>query len=163
VTPSTDLVNHQTVTVAGSGFSPSVAIGWAECKNGGSGQNDCDLNNVGYSTTDATGVFSASYTVHRIMHTANGDADCASAPEACTIGAAKISDYSESAGTPISFDPSIPLPPPPTLLAGPTTNLVEGESVALFGGGFVPNGIVYLVECTDPTIQTCHTLGTIGA
>src|SRR5439155_20647871 len=84
--------------------------------------------------------------------------------DAWPIDAAKISDYSEHASAPLSFNPSIPLPPPPTLRAGPTTDLVEGQTVALFGGGFVPNGQVYVVECALPaTISTCRTLTNVTA
>ncbi|MDQ1432162.1 MAG: hypothetical protein QOF40_2764 [Actinomycetota bacterium] len=164
VTPSTNLVNHQTVTVAGSGWTPNVGIGWAGCKNGGSGQNDCDLQNTGYATSDATGAFSATFTVHRILHTVNGDVDCATAPQTCTVGAGKVSNpTSEHAGAPISFDPSIPLPPPAALLAFPTTGLVEGQTVGMFGKGFVPSGAVYVVECSVPSVQTCQVLNTVTA
>jgi hypothetical protein len=164
VTPSTDLVNLQSVTVAGTGWSPGVGIGWAECKNNGSGTaDDCDLNHIGFATTDGSGAFSTTFVVHRILHTANGDVDCATAPETCSIGAGKVSDpNSEHAGSPISFDPSVPLPPPPTLLAGPLDHLVEGDSVAMFGGGFVPNAPVVIVECSQPTVQTCQTIGNVG-
>ena len=53
----------------------------------------------------------------------NGDFDCAARPEACTIGAAKIRRSDPACGAPLSFDPTAPLPPPPTLLAGPLTDL----------------------------------------
>ena len=163
-TPSTGLVNHQPVSLAGSGFSPGAGVGWAQCKNGSSGQDDCDINDTGFAATDTTGAFSASFDVRRILHTANGDFDCASAPEACTIGAAESVDPTQRAGAPLSFDPTAPLPPPPTLLAAPTTDLVEGQTVALFGGGFVPNGQIYLVQCLTPaSAQTCQTLMSISA
>src|SRR4051794_23283329 len=163
-TPSSGLVNLQHVTVTGAGFSPNVPVGWAECKSGSTGQAGCDINNVGFATTDATGAFSASYTVRRILHTANGPVDCATAPETCTIGAAKSSDSNEKAGAPLTFDPTVPLPPPPTLLAGPTTDLVEGQSVALFGGGFVPSGQVLVAECLTPSsMQNCVLVGNVAA
>lgn len=163
-TPATGLVNHQSVAVTGSGWTPNAGIGWAECKNGGGGQADCDINNVGSGIADGSGAFSASFTVHRILHTANGDFDCASAAQACTIGAGKIVDQNERAGAPLTFDPSVPLPPPPTLLADPTTGLIEGQSIALSGGGFVPNGQVYVVECTLPaSISSCQTLTNFAA
>src|SRR4051812_31684569 len=47
VTPSTGLVTLQTVTISGTGFTPSTGVGWAECKNNGSGDgNDCDVNHT---------------------------------------------------------------------------------------------------------------------
>jgi Neocarzinostatin family len=101
--------------------------------------------------------------VHRILHTANGTVDCASAVEACRIGAAKLSDYSEFANTPLDFDQSIPLPPLPTLLAGPTTGLVDGQSVALFGGGFPGNSGIVLQQCVAAALTTCYPLGGVTA
>ena len=127
-------------------------------------QDNCDINHVGYATTNGAGEFSSPFTVRRILHTANGDVDCAAAPDACIVGGGKISDPdSEHATTPLSFDPDAPLPPPPTLLAGPTSDLREGDSVALFGAGFVPNSPVWFVQCTQPSIQTCQPVGSVQA
>ena len=159
VTPSTNLAHLQNVTVSGTGFTPNVSVGWAECKNNNSGDaNDCDTAHSGFATTDGSGAFSASFVARRTLHTPNGDVDCATAPATCNIGAAKITDYTEHAGAPLTFDPNAPLPPPPTLLAGPLTNLHEGDSVALFGRGFVPNDQVAVVQCSQPSVQTCQVL-----
>ena len=49
------------------------------------------------------------------------------------------------------------------MLAGPLTDLRDGDSVALFGGGFVPNGQVAVVQCSQPAIQTCQTLQYLAA
>ena len=68
-TPSTGLVNHQTVSLAGSGFSPGAGVGWAQCKNGSSGQEDCDINYTGFAATDATGAFER--VVRRAPHPAH--------------------------------------------------------------------------------------------
>ncbi len=164
VTPSTDLVNLQAVTISGTGFTPSTGVGWAECKNNGSGDgNDCDVNHTGTANTDSSGAFTAPFVVHRILHTANGDVDCATAPGTCNIGVGKLSDHAEHAGAPLTFDPNAPLPPPPTLIAGPLTNLHEGDSVALFGGGFVPSSQVAIAQCSQPTIQTCQVLQYLAA
>jgi hypothetical protein len=157
VTPSTGLVHLQTVTLSGTGFTPNVSVGWAECKNNNSGDaGDCDTSHTGFASTDGSGAFSAPFTARRTLHTPNGDVDCAAAPGTCNIGAAKISDYAEHAGAPLTFDPNAPLPPPATLLAGPTSGLVEGDSVALFGGGFVPNSPVAIVQCSQPTTASCQ-------
>ncbi len=157
MTPSTGLVHLQTVTVSGTGFTPNVSVGFAECKNNNSGDaGDCDTTHTGFASTDGSGAFSAPFAARRILHTPNGDVDCAAAPGTCNIGAAKISDYAEHAGAPLTFDPNAPLPPPATLLAGPTSDLVEGDSVALFGGGFVPNSPVAIVQCSQPTTASCQ-------
>ncbi len=162
VTPSTGLANRETVTVAGSGFTPDTAVGWAECKAGGGGAADCDVQVYGTAQTDGTGAFSAPFVVHRILHTQNGIVDSASAVDACWVGAAKLSDYGENANAFLDFDPSIPLPPPPTLLAGPATGLVEGQSIALFGGGFPGNTSVSFLQCVTGT-TICSQLGGTSA
>ena len=162
-TPAANLVNLQSIAIAGTGFSPNVTVGWAECKNGGTGAADCDVNDFGTTTTDSVGAFSASFTVHRILHTANGTVDCAAVMQGCRVGAAKLSDHAEFANTPLDFDPSVPLPPPPTLLAGPTTGLVEGQSVALFGGGFPGNSGVIFQQCVSAALTTCFPLGGMQA
>ena len=164
VTPSTGLVTLQTVTISGTGFTPNTGVGWAECKNNGSGDgNDCDVNHTGSAGTDSSGAFTAAFVVRRILHTANGDVDCATAPGTCNLGVGKISDHAERAGAPLTFDPNAPLPPPPTLHAAPLTNLHEGDSVAMFGGGFVPSSQVAIAQCSQPSIQTCQVLQYLAA
>jgi hypothetical protein len=159
VTPSTDLVHLQSVTVSGTGFTANTPVGFAECANNFSGDpDDCDTTHTGIATTDGAGAFSAPFVVRRILHTPNGDVDCADPAAVCHIGAAKLSDYDERAGALLTFDPDAPLPPPPTLLAGPLTDLRDGDSVALFGGGFVPNGPVAIVQCSQPTQSTCQAI-----
>ena len=163
MTPSTDLENLQTVTVSGSGFTPGAQIGWAECTTGGTIADDCDVNRSGVGSADGTGAFSALFTVHRILHTANGDFDCASSVDACRIAAAKLTDYSESGGATIDFDPSVPLPPPPTLAAAPTVGLVEGQTIVVLGGGFPANSGVTVQQCVTATPTLCRFVGGLHA
>jgi hypothetical protein len=166
VTPSTGLVNFQTVTIAGSGFTPGVAVGWSECKHNGSGSAaDCDTGNTGFTIPDASGSFSAPFTVRRIIDTANGMVDCASAPEACTVGAGTVTQPSaQSANVPISFDPNAPLPPPPTLTVDPVIGLHDGASLAVSGSGYIPSSQVAIVQCSVPaSAATCQTLSLLPA
>lgn len=164
VTPSTGLVHLQSVSISGTGFTPNVSVGFAECKNNSSGDaDDCDISHTGSASTDGSGAFSAAFVARRILHTPNGDVDCAAAPGTCNIGAAKITDYAEHGGAPLTFDPDAPLPPPATLLAGPTSGLVEGDSVALFGGGFVANSPVAIVQCSQPTTASCQSIASASA
>ena len=58
VTPSTDLVHLQSVTISGSGFTPNVPVGFAECKNNNSGDaGDCDTTHTGFANADGSGAF----------------------------------------------------------------------------------------------------------
>jgi hypothetical protein len=161
VTPSTDLLNNQTVVVTGSGFAANASIGGAVCNDVGEGGNACDTGNVLLTTANATGGFSVEFTVRRILHTANGTVDCASAVQVCHFGVANLANQeAEHVNVPLGFDTTAPLPPPPTLLAGPTTGLVDGESIALFGAKFVASVDVYFFQCVQPGVQTsCMYLG----
>ncbi|HEY3669522.1 MAG TPA: neocarzinostatin apoprotein domain-containing protein [Acidimicrobiia bacterium] len=152
VTPNTGLLYLQSVTVAGSGFTPNTGVGWAECKNNQSGDAaDCDTQHSGFATTDDSGAFSASFTARRILHTLNGDVDCAAAPGTCNIGAANLSDYSEGGGMALTFDPNAPIPPPPTLTVTPDTDLVDGQPVTVTGGDYPPNSLVVMSQCATAT------------
>ena len=165
VSPSTGLVNGQTVTVTGAGFAANASIGGAVCNDVGDGADACDTANVLLTTADPSGAFTVQFTVRRILHTANGTVDCASAAQVCHLGVANIQNQqAEHANIPLGFDTTAPLPPPPTLLAGPTTGLVEGSTMALFGAKFVPNADVYFSQCVQPVSQSsCTFLGSVTA
>jgi hypothetical protein len=162
VTPSIDLVNLQNVTVAGTGFGANQQVGFAACKNPSTGADNCDTNHVGFATTDGTGAFNTTFTVHRILHTNNGDLDCASAPAACKIAVGELSDQSINGSTPLSFDPSVPLPPPPVLQVFPDTGLTDGQSVLALGTGYVPSSPISAFECIVASSQ-CVYIGGAGA
>ena len=159
VTPDTDLVNGQTVTVAGTGYSPNRQIVIVQCLELATSAADCDTERYKYVPTDGTGAFSTTWEVRRIAHTANGIVDCGDAPGTCRVIAANPSDTSESTFVAISFDPSVPLPPPPTILVGPLTGLVEGQDLALFGSGFPPDSAVRFYQCPTGAVAGCVELG----
>ena len=69
VTPSTNLVDLQQVTVAGSGFSANAQIATVECRSGALGQADCDLSTLVYTQANASGAF----TLQRYGHRFAGD------------------------------------------------------------------------------------------
>ena len=93
-------------------------------------------------------MFSTPFHVRRILHTANATVDCASAIDLCRIGAAKVSDYAEHAGATINFDPTVPLPPPPSIVVVPSsTGLVDGQAIGIFGSGFPAGAGVRILEC----------------
>ena len=75
--------------------------------------------------------------------------DCAD-PGACKIGAGAVRRPGISADYPIQFDLSIPPPPPPTLSVTPSTNLLNGQTVAVTGTSYPANTMVALLECLDP-------------
>ena len=161
-TPNTNLVNLQTITLSGNGFPPNTAVGWAECKAGPGTPADCASDFFGSATTDGSGSFSAPFVVRRMMHAQSGTLDCAAAPGTCKIGVGVLSNYAISASASIDFDPNAPLPPPPVLQAAPTTNLVDGQSIAVLGTGFAGSMPIQASECVAGTNQ-CGVIGGYGA
>ncbi len=49
VSPATALVDLQSVTVTGSGFSANAQIGTVQCRPGAVGEPDCDLGTLVYA------------------------------------------------------------------------------------------------------------------
>ena len=115
VTPSTDLVDRQTVTVTGEGFGPSTSFGAAQCDPSvgpNAGTDVCDLSTATITTTDSSGHVQLTMDVRRIITVQGRDVDCALEP--CTVGAATLSGGTtpiEAASAPISFDPNVPAIP----------------------------------------------------
>ncbi len=114
VTPSTGLVDGQTVTVAGTGFTvpPSLFLLIGECANVASpGYNDCDATKVSTFLL-GTNDFVETYKVARFITTVSqGTIDCA-VPNACLLGAQEFNlqfFVNQDAFAPIAF-----APPPPT-------------------------------------------------
>ena len=150
VTPASGLLNDQVVTVTGSGFPAGAQVAVTQCVKvtGGTAQ-DCNLGRVGYATADGSGAFSVGYTVQRILYVRGTTTDCAVAG-ACVIGAGVPPDGAQGAASAdIQFDPSAPLPPPPSITVTPSTNLLDGQTVTVEGSDFPSGSFVVLVECVD--------------
>ena len=62
MTPSTLLVQGDTVTVAGSGFPGNSLVGIIQCRLPTAGVQDCNMSSLAYTNTDSAGTFSTSYT-----------------------------------------------------------------------------------------------------
>jgi lysophospholipase L1-like esterase len=141
--PSTGLDDGQHIQVSGSGFDPGVQVGIAECEAGATSEADCYLQDVGYATTDQNGSFTTSFEVARVIQvgpvpvgaTGGSLIDCAQT-DACVLGTIELSDSSEAAIVPISFDPSVPAPTPLQVtiqLAGGTMQIASDGSITLSG------------------------------
>jgi hypothetical protein len=112
ITPSSNLVDGQSVTIDGHGFSPSTTIYYCEVIVASPPEpSDCG---VSYSTTtsDMNGDFSVPYHVHRFITpgTTNTTIDCAQAGANCGIGASDTITAAGAISVPITFAPA----PPPT-------------------------------------------------
>jgi hypothetical protein len=143
VTPDTDLVDFQTVTVSGSGFSADFDLGVVMCTAGAPSLDDCDLDTLDFAFTDATGSFTLDYTVERLIETpAAGSVDCATVAGGCIVGVGDI-NLTEVAFAPVTFDPTVP--PVPRLEVELTVDPV-GTVTPKLGTGTVSG----TVSCSSP-------------
>jgi hypothetical protein len=113
VTPSTGLSAGDLITIAGSGFTPSVQVGVCQGIVAGTpGSEDCG-SPVNLLQTDANGAFSTQIAARRFMTVGGQPIDCASSGAACMIGAAEVADIANTAVVaPITFLPASSHPRP---------------------------------------------------
>jgi Neocarzinostatin family len=110
VSPSTDLVDGQIVSVEASGFPTNTSLGVVECQAGATTSRDCDLETVAVRFSDASGHLTTDYATSRVIFTESlGRLDCAT--DACVLVVA-TADEAVVAAAPISFE-NTPLPPSP--------------------------------------------------
>ena len=102
VTPSTDLVDGQVVTITAAGYTPGTTVFVATCPPGAVIPTDCDTGHYLSQTADDAGVVTIPYDVRRVLLGGiAGPLDCAVAT--CTIGA--TGDPFGSGGS----DPQVPI------------------------------------------------------
>lgn len=150
VSPDSDLVDGQEVTVTGSGFPAGQPFVVIMCTNAArvQGVNACDINTstgmTGMGNTATDGTFTFPYTVHRFIDVGGQSVDCMSGnvnpddyarvveaegtagkvrPDGftCIIAAALLNDYDQSGGWPISFAGAEFVTPVPTVIIPPST------------------------------------------
>lgn len=146
VTPTTGLADGQTVTVAGSGFTPNTLIGIAMCKAGTTfSLLDCEIANPTWFTNDTAGAFTHTYNVRAHITTGHGAIDCTVAPRTCVLGVVNTNDYSEFSLTSLSFGTE----------TGPTPEVtIDGTTVREGTGGRVDAAAtVTLSEPTDHVVR----------
>jgi hypothetical protein len=148
-TPSTGLVQGDTVTVTGTGFPAGDRIGIVQCKLVTDGPIGCNLSTLVYSTADASGSFSASFVPRRILYVDGTPVDCADL-DACKIGAGSVADQTQGADAAIQFDPAVPPPPPPSITVTPDTGLLDGQTVTVTGANYEPDSNFGVIQCVEP-------------
>lgn len=140
VQPSTNIADGSVVSVTGSGFTASATIAVIECQAGTTSESGCDLSTYVLTTASSSGDFSLSYIASRYLHIGTTTIDCA-VPGSCILAAANILNYSDAAGTPISFDATAPTPPPLQLggTVSPTGTVEHKTGVATVSGTLTCN------------------------
>ena len=98
--------------------------------------------------TDGDGNVSVEFSVRRFAMLDGQEVDCASEPGRCIIGMGLLSDYDQSGGVAVDFDPDVPAPPPPAASLRRSEGLADGETVDLSLAGLIPNSYVHVQQCT---------------
>jgi hypothetical protein len=145
VTPNSNLVDLQTVTVVGSHFSPSALLGTTECISNAVDANSCDLSTLDYAVSGPTGAFVSHRPVRRILDINGKPVDCA-VPTACSLGIGNVDAFTESVAVPISFNPAVP-PIVTRIRAVPAANLRDHQLVTVTGQGLTPGSQIDVTEC----------------
>jgi hypothetical protein len=146
VLPASDLLDRQQVAVYATGFLPGEQVIVGECTAASVADSTCDPSFGGaFVSADPVGAVGTGITVRRALRTPAGRLDCASAVGACVVMARAVGGPAGTAD--MGFDPSVPLPPPPTIAVTPSTGLGDRYRVTVTGAGFLPNSGVSVVEC----------------
>jgi Neocarzinostatin family len=129
VSPSTDLVDGQVVSVEASVFPANTTLAVIECLAGGTTISDCGIGTAELLSSDASGQLSTDYATSRVIFTNSvGRVDCATDECVLVVG---TTGAEVVASSPISFQ-NTPLPPSPVEI-----QLVDsGHQEATDFGGF---------------------------
>jgi hypothetical protein len=105
VTPNTDLVDGQVVTVKGSGYTASSSLGMIQCVAGADSIDDCDGLTATSFSADANGRFQKAFTVRRVIsHNVDQRTDCAAHAGACVVASVYIHGFQGLATARLVFD-----------------------------------------------------------
>ena len=146
VAPSTDLIDGQDMHVTGTGFLANSPVAISECASSAT-SGTCPGGR--YTFTDDQGDLDAVLPARTRLW--SGEIlDCRDPAVECSVQATSYEDYDQHPVFPISFDPDGPLLPPPTLVATPSTDLVDGQVVTLTGANiFNPYGPIITSPVSD--------------
>jgi hypothetical protein len=155
VTPNTGLTAGQTVSVAGTGYTPGLTLFAIECLATATSITGCDTSTATPVTESATGTFTQPFVL--VTGTVgSGTCGTTSTDLTCII---EVADQAQTntAAAPITFALSSPtttttttLPPnlgPRKFHVAPVKNLKNGSKVRVSGTGFKPGDQVYVIEC----------------
>ncbi len=146
VTPSSDLVDGQTISISATGMAASAAITVIECPNSAFSVSAfsyaCNAAGEAHVTSSATGTLTAQpFTVHTGLMGAGycqlGSLPCAIGLVAFDTGGAVLGP---TGSAPVGFAGS-------KLTATPSSKLVDNQSITFAGVGFPADEPVSLYEC----------------
>ena len=103
VTPSTNLVDGQTVTVTGSGYSANATVGVVECPTGAYSLDDCDSETAHTLSTDDRGRFSTTVVVKSTINDGHDVGIDCTVRRSCVIASVYVHGFQGLATAPLEF------------------------------------------------------------
>jgi hypothetical protein len=160
------LVDGQTVTVAGSGWSPGALIGYCQgLQTEPADPSNCDHGDFSTVNADSGGSFSVPVTLKRIVYVPRLGVlvDCADPSTPCVIGAADAADVPNTAAfASLTFAPARPTAPTIGVAVAGDAQATVSWTAPTFDGGSPVSGYVvtpYIVYSPQPS-QTFPTVAT---
>ncbi len=156
VTPSTELMDGQSVHVAISGATPSSESFTLLCATGSVEFAQCDERVYSGRTLDDDGAAEFDVGLDAEFGFVSGaTVDCRSGDGTGCVLLTLLQDDGGAVveiRTPVEFRPDGPLLPPPTIDVTPSTDLVDGTIAHVSGTGFVGGAGVTVVQCRTPFV-----------
>jgi hypothetical protein len=157
VSPSSRLHDLQSVTVAGTGFTPGVAVSVEECAAESALLfASCDYTNSRSVTAGFHGEFILTFSARRniaafVYPTGVANTDCATKAGVCDL-VVQGSQSHDPTTTALAFNPNVKAVPP-SISASPGTGLRDNQDVNVVLRGFAPAEPVTVIECAADAIN----------
>jgi LPXTG-motif cell wall-anchored protein len=149
-TPSTGLVDGQTVRIEGTGWQPYELLEIFECAGDSIDEMRCDPRNGFQFDADGSGHVRFDFPVDaRIYLGPEGttEYDCRTEPAGCRIGVGLMLEHANSAFATLTFDPAAPLLPVVTATVDPATGLVDGQTVSVHAANLTDFEAGWIFQC----------------
>jgi hypothetical protein len=149
-TPSTSLVDGQTVSVEGDGFAANSHYEIFECAGDSVDERRCDPRNAFEVDSDTAGHVVFDFRVDARLYLGPAGTtsyDCRTEAAGCRVGVGVMLEHENSAFATLEFQPGAPLLPVVSATAVPSTGLTDGQVVAVRGEHLSDLEAAWALEC----------------
>jgi hypothetical protein len=107
VSPSTRLIDRETVTVTTKRFDPYTRLATVQCRRGASGAGGCDLSTIVYVWSDKHGAVTLRRHVRRLITVGQTLIDCGGR-RGCILRVGTVTKPKQAGSQTIFFNPKVP-------------------------------------------------------